>query len=57
MVSICILIYYEQRHSGLKDFMVQTIDITDLKKRTERESFWEEKLKCFIPLGLNVEEF
>ena len=37
--------------------MVQIIDVTDVSAPTERESFWAEKLKSFIPMGLNVRDF
>ena len=37
-------------------FSVQVIDVTDVNNPTERESFWIEKLKTYIPMGLNVRE-
>ena len=43
-------------HSGLNDFRVQIIDVTDVNKPTERESFWIEKLNTYVPLGLNLRE-
>ena len=34
-------------------FMVQ---MTNVNKATERESFWIEKINCYAPLGLNERE-
>ena len=48
--------FYTEGHSGIKDFSVQVIDVTDVNNPTERESFWIEKLKTYIPMGLNVRE-
>ena len=55
-VNICIHISIRKGHSGIKDFSVQVIDVTDVNNPTERESFWIEKLKTFIPMDLNVRE-
>ena len=49
--------FYVEDCLRLQDVIVEIKDITDVRKPTERESFWIEKLKCFIPLGLNVKEF
>ena len=38
-------------HSGIKDFSVQIIDVTDVKNPTERQSFLIEKLNTYIPMG------
>ena len=35
--------FYTEGHSGIKDFSVQIIDVTDVNNPTERESFWMEK--------------
>jgi hypothetical protein len=43
-------------HSGLSDFLVQVIDVTDVNNPTERESFWIEKLNSYVPRGLNLRE-
>ena len=43
-------------HLGLRDFMVQVIDCTNVNNPTERESFWIEKLNCYVPHGLNLRE-
>ena len=40
----------------IKGFFAQVIDVTDLNKATERESFWIGKLKYYVPRGLNVRE-
>ena len=48
--------FYTEGHSGIKDFSVQVIDVTDVNNPTERECFWIEKLKTYIPMGLNVRE-
>ena len=59
VVNICIHISIRKSrkgHSGIKDFSVQVIDVTDVNNPTERESFWIEKLKTYIPMGLNVRE-
>ena len=48
--------FYTEGHSGIKDFSVQVIDVTDVNNSTERESFWIGKLKTYIPMGLNVRE-
>ena len=48
--------FYTEGHSGIKDFSVQVIDVTDVNNPTERKSFWIEKLKTYIPMGLNVRE-
>ena len=48
--------FWEDRHGGLNDVMVQIIDATDVRDRTYREAFWIEKSKCCTPLGLNVLE-
>ena len=46
--------FFEEGHSGLNDFRAQVIDVTDVNKPTERESFWIEKLNTYVPLGLNL---
>ena len=48
--------FFEAGHSGFNDFLVQVIDVTDVNKPTERESFWIEKLNTYVPLGLNLRE-
>ena len=48
--------FFEEGHSGLNDFRAQIIDVTDVNKPTERESFWIEKLNTYVPLGLNLRE-
>ena len=48
--------FYTEGHSGIKDFSVQVIDVTDVNNPTERESFWIEKLKTYISMGINVRE-
>ena len=50
VVNIC------GKHSGIKDFSVRIIDVTDVNNPTERESFWIEKLCTSIPMGFNVSE-
>ena len=37
--------FYTEGHSGIKDFSVQVIDVTDVNNPTERETFWIEKLR------------
>ena len=46
--------FFEQGHKGLEDLRVQIIDVTDINKPNERESFWIEKLRTYCPRGLNV---
>ena len=48
--------FWEEGHSGLSDFLVQVIDVTDVNNPTERESFWIEKLNSYVPRGLNLRE-
>ena len=48
--------FFEQGHGGLRDLQVQIIDVTDINKPNERESFWIEKLMTYCPKGLNVRE-
>jgi hypothetical protein len=48
--------FFEEGHSGLNDFIAQIIDIADVNKPTERESFWIVKLNTYVPLGLNLRE-
>ena len=48
--------FHLRSHSSLNDFRAQIIDITDVNKPTERESFWIEKLNTYVPLGLNLRE-
>ena len=48
--------FYSEGHLGLRDFMVQVIDCTNVNNPTERESFWIEKLNCYVPHGLNLRE-
>ena len=40
--------FFEEGHSGLNDFRAQIIDVTDVNKPTERESFWIEKLNTYV---------
>ena len=44
--------FWGEGHSGLSDFLVQVIDVTDVNNPTERESFWIEKLNSYVPRGL-----
>ena len=48
--------FFGEGHSGLSDLSVQVIDCTDVNNPTERESFWIEKLNCYVPNGLNLKE-
>jgi hypothetical protein len=48
--------FWGEGHSGLSDFLVQVIDVTDVNNPTERESFWIEKLNSYVPRGLNLRE-
>ena len=48
--------FWGEGHSGLSDFLVQDIDVTDVNNPTQRESFWIEKLNSFVPRGLNLRE-
>ena len=48
--------FFEQGHGGLRDLQVQIIDVTDINKPNERESFWIEKVMTYCPKGLNVRE-
>jgi hypothetical protein len=48
--------FFEEVRSGLSDFRTQIIDIMDVNKPTERESFWIEKLNTYVPLGLYLRE-
>ena len=48
--------FYTDGHSGIKDFLVKIIDVTNVNNPTERESYWIEKLCTYIPMGLNVRE-
>ena len=44
-------------HHGIEDWSFQIIDQADtLARLRERESFWQYKLGCFIPQGLNERE-
>jgi hypothetical protein len=47
-------------HSGLSDFLVQVIDVTDVNNPTERERFWRAfnflKFNSYVPRGLNLRE-
>ena len=52
----CVREYRLLRRLGLNDFRAQIIDVTDVNKPTERESFWIEKLNTYVPLGLNLRE-
>ena len=47
VVNICIHISIWKSTQGLRIFSVQVIDVTDVKI---------EKLKTYIPMGLNVRE-
>jgi hypothetical protein len=49
-------IFFEEGHSSLNDFKAQIIDISDVNKPTERESFWIEKWNTYVPLGLKLRE-
>ena len=46
---------FEQGHGGLRDLQVQIIDVTDINKPSEGES-WIEKLMAYCPKGLNIRE-
>ena len=46
--------FFEEGHSGPYVFRAQIIDVADVNKPTERESFWIEKLNTYVPLGLNL---
>ena len=46
--------FWGEGHSGLSDFLVQVIDVTDVNSPTE--SFWIEKLNSYVPRGLNLRE-
>ena len=48
--------FFEQGHGRLRDLQVQIIDVTDINKPNQRESFWIEKLMTYCPKGLNVRE-
>ena len=48
--SICML-FWGEGHLGWSDLSVQVIDCTDGNNPTERESFWIEKINCYVPLG------
>ena len=48
--------FFGEGHSGLCDLSVQVINCTDVNNPTERESFWIEKLNCYVPNGLNLKE-
>ena len=56
MGSICVCIFFEEGHSGLKYYLAQVIDVTDLNNLMERQSFRIEKLKSYVLVGLNVRE-
>ena len=47
---------FEDGHIGLGDGSVQIIDVTDVRDPTVREGFWIQKLKCYVPLELNLME-
>ena len=38
------------------DLEIQVIDVTDVSRPNERESFWIEKLNTYCPRGLNIRE-
>ena len=54
--KVCDSHFYTEGHLGIKDLSVMIIDITSVNNRTERESFWIEKLCTYIPTGLNIRE-
>ncbi|MEO0687435.1 MAG: hypothetical protein AAFY76_20890, partial [Cyanobacteria bacterium J06649_11] len=46
--------FVQADHKGLDDFRFQIIDSSNTEVQLrERESFWQYKLKTFLPLGLN----
>ena len=48
--------FYTEQHECLKDLEAKVIDVTDVNKPNERESFWIEKLNTDSARGLNVRE-
>ena len=45
--------FYTEGHEGLISLEIQVIDVTDLKRPNERESFWIEKLNTYVlPKGI-----
>jgi hypothetical protein len=52
--------FWGEEHSGLSDFLVQVIDVTDVNNPTERERFWRAfnylKFNSYVPRGLNLRE-
>ena len=41
--------FFEQGHKGLEDLRIHIIDVTDINKHNEGESFWIEKLMTYCP--------
>ena len=48
--------FYTEGHEGLMDLEIQVIDVTDVSRPNERETFWIEKLNTYCPRGLNIRE-
>ena len=48
--------FFRECHLGSSDFMVQVSDRTNVNNPMERESFWIEKLNCYVRHGLNLRE-
>ena len=49
--------FCSENHNDMEDWSFQLIDQSDsLERLRERESFWQHKLNCFIPNGLNERE-
>ena len=46
--------FYTEGYEGLMDLEIQMMDITDVNRPNERESFWIEKLNTYCPSGLNL---
>ena len=38
------------------DLEIQVINVTDVSRPNEQESFWIEKLNTYCPRGLNIRE-
>ena len=48
--------FFGEGHLGLSGFMMQVIDCTNVHNPKERESFWTEKLNCYVPHALSLRE-
>ena len=48
--------FYTEGHERLIDLKIQVIDVTDVSRPNERESFWIEKLNTYCRRGLNIRE-